>query len=353
MKSFLGLLLFIMLFSCHDGGKGDAVVLDLNDAEERLEYSFFADSVSYLTLRLDENEYIGNIERLYHRDGFYYIWGSHRSGIFVFDDTGKQYSHIDAYGEGPNDFRDISSFSVVLSTGDVCILDYASQKLKFYGKDGRFQYSEPCPHWSVDLCVPDSEHKIFISPFYAGDENPSGVWVGDSNNIPINHLIDDVTPDHQFYYYPMTYNIGDSCLYYYDRNWDNFFAITKRDAHVLHRFEVKQKIPLSIMRDIMQNPLKLDGYAICDRFAYSHSKTLMLYCLFNYEGNKDERSYVWVVMDSRNKQVRLAHKLYNDLDHVQIDNDELFYIDEMTWARVCDGEADDLDIRIQLLHLYD
>lgn len=351
MKSCCGILLFLIFVSCQSVENKGSIVLDLNDTEGTLEYSSFVDSVSYITLRLDEDMYIGKIERIYQRGGFYYVWGSHRSGIYIFDGKGNLYSHIDAYGEGPEHFRDISSFSVVSSTGDVCILDNVSKKIFFYGMNGSFMHNEACPYWSVDLFVPDMEHKIFISPFYAGEDNPKGIWVSDNKNMPLKHLIDDVTSEHMFYYFPMTYNMSNSCIYYYDRNWNYFSAISEKDIDVLYQFELKQKIPFSAIKDIMKDPTNLNGYAVCERFAYSESKVLMLFCRFNYVKNGDERTYVWAVVDNKSKEVRLADGLYNDLDNIQIDNNALFYISDNTWARVLDEDPTNYDVKIQLMHL--
>ena len=350
MYLFFAILLFSLLLSCQNNYNNRNVVINLNEAEARLEYSSFVDSISYLTLYLDEEQHLGNIERLYKRGDYYYVWGTHKSGIYIFDVKGNLHSHIDAYGEGPYNFLDISSFSVVLSTGDICVLDYASQKLKYYGMDGRFLYSEPCPHWSVDLVVPEPNYKIFIAPFYISDNNPTGIWVSGENNTLLKYLRNDVSPKHKFYYYPMTYNIGDLCFYYYDRNWNYFSSISNNEINILYRFDLKQKIPTSLM-DRVENEQMLNGYAICDKFAYSHSNLLMLFCRFNYKQNKDECTYIWAMIDNDNKGLKLAYDLYNDLDSVKINNKELFHIDNMTWARVLDEKTEDFNVNLQLLHL--
>ena len=49
------------------------------------------------------------------------------------------------------------------------------------------------------------------------ENNPSGIWIGDENNVLVKQLMNDVMPEHKFYYYPMTYNGSDSCFYYYVR----------------------------------------------------------------------------------------------------------------------------------------
>lgn len=350
MRLFLGLLLIFVLSSCKHEQNDNRIIINLNDLEDAIEYSSFVDSVSYLTLCLEEP--IGEVERIYKRGDYYYVQGDSRFGIFIFDKFGKLYSHINSYGEGPEDYRMISSFAVVASTGDVCILDYASQQTKYYGMDGSFKYSVPCPNWSVDLAAFNLEHTICISPFYVHDDVPSGIWLADKDNKIVRYLSDDVTPEHRFYYFPMTYNMSDTCLYYYDRNWNYFSRVSEHGQEILFQFDVKQKIPRSVMKEASNGPLEqLDGYAICDRFLYSPDWLLMLYCRFN-EGENEERSYVWTIMDNHSRKVRMAHELVNDMDGVEITNhDFFFHLDDRTWGRICDEEAEKSDICLQLLYV--
>lgn len=350
MKLFLGLLLILILSSCKHGTDDNRIIINLNDLEDTIEYSSFVDSVSYLTLCLEEP--IGEVERIYKREDYYYVQGDSHFGIFIFDKFGKQYSHINSYGEGPEDYRMISSFAVVASTGDVCILDYASQQTKYYGMDGSFKYSVPCSNWCVDMAAFNLEHTICISPFYVNDDVPSGIWLADKDNKIVRYLSDDVTPEHRLYYFPMIYNMSDTCLYYYDRYWNYFSKVSEYGKDILFQFDVKQKIPSSVMAEASKSSLeRLDGYAICDRFVYSSNKLLMLFCLFN-EGENKERSYVWAIMDNYSRQVKLACELVNDMDGVKIMNhDFFFHLDDQTWVRICDEEAESPDIRLQLLYV--
>ena len=348
-KRFSVILNLLLLFSSCGNVQEEKIFVDLNDTADKINYSSFVDSVSYVTLHLEEDMYIGEIERLYKQGDYYYVWSTHRTGIYVFDASGKVHSHINSYGEGPEDFQMISSFSIVKTTGDVCIMDFPSQKLKFYAKqDGSFMNSSPCPYWSVDLAVFGTDSIVFISPFYLGEENPNGIWLAGKDNRPVRQLSDDVTSEHQLFYFPMTYHWGDTCIYYYDRNWDYLSSVSTKGMEVVHQFDVRQKIPASMIRDINMNLSRLNGYAICDRFVYSPSRLLVLYCRFEED---DKRSYVWAMFDKDGNLQGLANKLYNDLDSVSMENNILFYLDENTWARLCEEEADNFDVRIQLLHL--
>lgn len=350
MKSFLGLIFICILVSCQKYYNDEYIEIDLNEADESILYSSFVDSVSYLTFQFGDVP-IAGIEKIYKKEDYYYIQGKQSTGIFVFDKFGKMYSHINNFGEGPEQFRMISSFSVVSTTGDICILDYASQQTKYYTKEGSFIKSIPCSNWSVDIASLSEEQIVFISPFYITDNELSGVWLANGQNQYIKQLRDDVTTDHRFYYYPMTYTVSDTCLYYYDRNWDYLSRISENGMEITNQFRVKQKLPSSLMGNVQTPIPSLNGYAICDRFLYSSSQTMIVYCLFNYEGNKDMRSYVWALLDNHSHKLDMARKLYNDLDNVQIENHEYFHLDDLTWSVVCNDNADSFDICLQLLHL--
>ena len=350
MKSFLGLFLICLFVSCQNRYNDEYIVVDLENADESILYSSFVDSVSYLTFHFGDNP-IAGIEKIYKNEGYYYILGKQSTGIFIFDEHGNLYSHINSYGEGPEEFRMISSFSVVGSTGDVCILDYVSQQTKYYTKEGAFRKSVPCSDWSVDLASLSEECIIFISPFYITDNEQSGIWLADGQNQMIKQLSDDVTSDHRFYYYPMTYTISDTCFYYYDRNWDYLSCISDNGMKIMYRFDVKQKLPSYLMGNARISPSMLSGYAICDRFLYSSPRTLMVYCIFSYDGKTDTRSYVWAMFDNYRHVLDIAKTLYNDLDDVQIENHEYHHLDDLTWAVTCNDDADSFDICLQLLHL--
>lgn len=351
-KYFIIALLLQALVACSSVEKErQKIVIDLTDCEEVINYSTFVDSVSYLILNVEEGIAMGEVNRLYKWKDYYYIGASSRDGVLVYDTSGKFVSHINAYGEGPEHFRTIASFSVVASTGDVCIYDNASQKMNYYDIHGIFQKSVPCPYWAVDIVKFDEEHTVFISPIYAGGEYPAGIWLADKQNEMVKNLRDDVTSEHCFYYYPVTCLPEGNGFYHYDRNWDDFSWVTTDTTQTIYQFDFKQKIPASITGNMKFNPVELDGYGICDYYAYSPSHLLMGFCQFVYEQNQDKRNFLWALVDNRTQEVTVAKKIHNDFDGTVIDNSSLFYLDSSTWARVCDESKDDFGIRIQLLHL--
>lgn len=350
MKYF-ALLLFILSFLSCNNKDEENIVINLNEYEEKINYSSFVDSISYLTFHFNEDDLMGNVKRIYQWNGYYYIWASHDSGIFIYHHSGKLHARINSFGEGPKDFVEISSFTVVPSSGDVFIHDYASQKILHYDNDGQLIQVSYCPYWCMDILKFDMEHTVFMSPMYGGDENPSGIWVADLQNNIVKHLSSNVNENHKFFYFPNMYNLSEHHAYHYDRNWDELSIITKDSIQYLQRFDLKQKLPSHLTRNPNVAPHELDGYAICDNFAYSSSYLLMDFCRFGFHNNREERSYIWTLVDNSTKHVKQAKRLYNDIDSMSIDNRFLFYLDNKTWARICDEDSEDLQIRFQILHL--
>ena len=351
MKPIALLLIAVFFFSCNERKEEGNISIDLNDFEEEIKYSSFVDSISYFTFQFDEDNLMGNVKRIYRWNDYFYIWASHRSGIFVYHKCGKLITHINSFGEGPKHFREVSSFTILPSSGDIFIHDYASQKMLQYNKNGQFIEATPCPYWCMDILKFDLESTIFMSPMYGGNENPSGIWMTDTNNKIVKYLNNNVNENHKFYYYPNMYNLSGNHAYHYDRNWDEFSIILKDTVQSIYRFHLEQKIPLHLTKNPQVTPPELDGYGICDNFSYSSSYLLMDFCRFAYNNNKENRYYVWVLVNNETKDVRLAKELYNDIDSVSINNRLLFYLDNHTWARVCDEDSENLQIRIQVLHL--
>ena len=82
----VGLILISLLSSCRsDKLDNKRIVIDLKETEESIRYSSFVDSVSYLTFHFDDIP-IAGIEKIYKKDGYYYIWGEQSAGIFIFND---------------------------------------------------------------------------------------------------------------------------------------------------------------------------------------------------------------------------------------------------------------------------
>ena len=101
MRYYL-LFVAIMFSACSSIQKNkQKIVIDLEDANEVLNYSSFADSVSYITLNVEENITMGEVQRLYKWKNYYYIGASSRDGVLIYDTSGNFVSHINAYGAGP------------------------------------------------------------------------------------------------------------------------------------------------------------------------------------------------------------------------------------------------------------
>lgn len=83
----------------------------------------------------------------------------------------------------------------------------------------------------------------YFYPIYA-EEQFYGIWSSDSLNQLKKQVSSHVTKECMFHYFPMLYNMNDTCVYYYDRNWDEISVVTSDSIQTLYSLGVKQRIPL-------------------------------------------------------------------------------------------------------------
>ena len=82
-------LIFIIFSACSfEKENRQKMVIDLTNCNEVIYYSNFVDSVSYLTLNLDESISVGEVQHIYKWKNYYYIGASSRDGVLVYDTSG-------------------------------------------------------------------------------------------------------------------------------------------------------------------------------------------------------------------------------------------------------------------------
>lgn len=158
----------------------------------------------------------------------------------------------------------------------------------------------------IDMAKLDKNSMTYFYPIYA-EEQFYGIWSSDSLNQLKKQVSSHVTKECMFHYFPMLYNMNDTCVYYYDRNWDEISVVTSDSIQTLYSLGVKQRIPLfkKGIRDI--TPQELDGYAILHNFAYSNNFIL---CSFHTFDKNDirKKNITWVLLDTRTGKVTISKK---------------------------------------------
>jgi hypothetical protein len=291
---------------------------------------------------------LSGIRKMFVDEDTLFVWDSRREGVFVFTGRGDFITQINPRGNGPEEFVSLSSFTVDPVLNHVCIYDMSSLKIVKYTYQGDFVKTYRTDSlYTRDFVVTDGEDNLFFFPVYA-EKYSTGVWLADTNGVTKKIYRDDVPKDDQFGTGSACINRSDKGVYYYDPNRDDFSCITKDTMTQLFRFNLKQKVPYSVrtIRDVTGKDLM--GYATMSNFTNSDNHLLLSYCIYD---EKLANKYKWVLFDKSTAQVTCSWHLVNDLDDIQSDSNELYYLNDSTWCRLLDSEADDCNLHLQILHL--
>lgn len=337
--------------ACQRTDSPQEIEVDLNETEAEIAYSGFAESVEYVTLNLTDSLPVGGVERLYFDSGRIFVEDSGNGGILIFDgESGRLIKRMETRGEGPEEIRLTGAFCLNPYKRQLCVFDKGDMKIKTYDYDGNFLAATPTEHFFLDMACLEGESMTCFYPIYASHEQPDGVWSADLSGHRIRQIDSHVTEDCRFHYFPMMYNRGGDCTYYYDRNWDELSAVTADSLRLLYSFHIRQAIPLSVKGKRDLSPQDLDERAIVHHFACSEHFILMSFHTF-HQSDMGRKDFTWMLLDRRTGQKTVSKCLTNDLTDTgdKAETHSLFYKDNRTWVRV-DDSADDT-IRLEILHL--
>lgn len=343
--------LFWLLVSCSGKKESDVVSVDLNATVPHIAYSTFVKAVDNLDLHITDSLPINGVERLYVDEGKIFVKDSGREGILIFDEqTGLLIHRVVPFGEAPEEVKSMGAFCLDMYHHLICIFDKGDMAVKMYDYSGRYVTSYATDMFFIDMVKLDEECMTYFYPIYTNGEQYAGIWTADSLNRLKKQQYNRVTEDCKFHYFPMMYNRGDTCVYYYDRNWDEISVVTVDSCSRLYRFDLQQKIPLTLRgrRDI--RPQDLDGCSIMQHFAYSDRFVLLSFHTFCKDDMMKE-NITWMLLDTQTGEQTLSKHLVNDLlpTDTKDSYSALFYKDNHTWIRVDDSEEN--RIRLQVLHL--
>lgn len=336
--------------ACHEPDDSNVIEVDLDTAGQEIAYSRFVESVEEVTLHLPDSVPVTGVERLYFDGDKIFIGDSGGEGIFVFDGvSGNLLSRLNAFGEGPEEIKRIGAFCLDPYRKRMCIFDKGDRKLKMYDYGGRYVHAVPVSSFFLDMVKLEEHSMTYFYPIYAGGEQPEGVWTCDSLDRLVKRVDAHVTEDCKFHYFPVMYNWDGKRAYYYDRNWDELSVVTADTLEVLHKFHLRNAIPLSVKGKRDLSPQDLEGRSILHYFACSERFLLVNFYTFRQEDPYGQ-DVVWLLLDRETGETEIAKSLKNDLTpHGTIENNSLFYKDDRTWVRVDD--TSDNAVRLELLHL--
>lgn len=317
------------------------VTIDLNNVVPDIPYSLFVDSLNYLTLDLGDSLIMSGIHRLY-VDGDYILVEDYKLGLFVFSaKEGSLVKNINYFGDGPEEFNRIRTFT--FDPQKQLVIVYSYPFLKKYTYEGEFVESiQSIDNNSVELYHTNTGEYICITPEESGPNQPCGVWLVDSTFQYIKHL-KEIPSDQKLFTSSQFYNWTENGIYYYDRVWDDFSFITNDSVEMLYKFDFKQRVPAK-MRD-REHPFEtFSEYSMINEFANSDRYILLSYY------NMATYNLTWVLLDKKSNEVICSTQLRNDMSVEETPN-RLFYINDQTWCRVLEFEEESSTVTLEFMYV--
>lgn len=159
---FLNIFLLISCYSSHNKKDEHVYVVNLNEAVKEDFYSVF-DSITYISLETVEDNEIGEISRILYHNSKYIVVDRVTNIVFIFKDDGEYYSKIEAIGNGPGEYVQITDIAINKFDEIVKILDAMQGKIISYDLNGRFIGETMLPVFPSPLhfCQVDKEMYAF------------------------------------------------------------------------------------------------------------------------------------------------------------------------------------------------
>lgn len=344
MLSFV-IFLFSYLSSCVEQKSLPLhIVIDLKENTESIRYSQFAQSVDYIELNTNDSCLISDISKIFLDEDTLIVLDQDRAGVLVFTKDGRLVKQINDYGNGPNEFVDITAFALDSVLNQICIFDWSTQRIMRYSYNGVLLSTYHMNSFVRDFAVLNDEINLCFLPFYS-KELPYGVWLSDTNSVIVKRYDTKVPADYQFEFIGTNYVSSNQGILYYDRNWDNISAITKDTLEVLYEFDLKQRMPEDLRKKDPAS-IRLDGLGMMSNFSSSDQYILLSY--YFYEG---DGKYKWVLIDKNSGKTIVSNRVENDIDSIQTSYHHIYQLNSSTWCRVLDADPDDCQLKIQLLNL--
>lgn len=345
--SLLSFLLLVFLTSACNQVKTNEITeftVDLDNTEEAVLYSQFVKSLDYVELNTNDSCIISGINNLFLDDDTLIVQDTKKAGILIFTSDGKLVNQINHYGNSPDEFIKIRTFTIDPVHNQIYILDTYSQKINTYDYKGKLIESKRTSLYIRDFTVLEDGTMLCFLPYYE-PHSQYGIWTTDPDNNIIKKLAFDIPKDDQFEFVGLYTNLANQAVYYYDRNWDNFSYVNRDTAIVQYQIQLKQRLKKELR---VKNPetIELKDFAMMSSF--SNSENFLLLTYYYYEA---DTPYRWVLYDKNTQKVTTSKQLINDIDHVQSYSEQVFFLRDDVWCRVLDDEVDNCNVQLQIMNL--
>lgn len=177
LRTLLAIMACISICSCNQSPPENYLVMeiDLFNPQGQLPLSSFAHSPQSYRLELPSPHFFGIINEVLATDSLLFLVDKKQNKIFSFTNDGRFLYTVGQRGEGPQEFRNVTSFFI--GEDRVYICDMGSRKILSYALDGSFIQTITFPHSLVFdhiAALPDGQ---FLCHRLGQDESCRGLWV--------------------------------------------------------------------------------------------------------------------------------------------------------------------------------
>ena len=166
MKALFGAFVVMLFFACSNEKKDRVAgvrTIDLSGLSfnSSLKLSSFAESVEIIPLETTSQSLIGEIRKIYYRNGRYYMLvtnGLANARALVFTEQGKFLYELNRLGQGQGEYIEMGTF-VLMPNADIKVLGW--NKTVTYDSVGNYLYESPMPYYAHDAMVfPDGSYVL-------------------------------------------------------------------------------------------------------------------------------------------------------------------------------------------------
>ncbi len=204
--------------------------------------SNFAEILSVIPLETTKECLIGEIDKILHVDGVYYIVDRRKAkGIFAFDEEGKFMTSIGYAGRGPGEYVEPTDIFYDSEKGELVVWDQYQHQFNRFTKDGKF-LGDKKVSLRLDFCTYEDESALL---WCTPGDNSSLASIANYQLIALDSSYNNII--YRSDYSPLELNftrIGNiqknkGSLYYHPQLSDTIYEI--KDGHITPKFALNYK----------------------------------------------------------------------------------------------------------------